>query len=148
MKLVIMGDASYADDYVTRVHSLAGEDTVFTGYIHGDGYREILSNAAIFAETSSASGTHPALLEAMACGNCVVAHDTPENRETMGDAGLLYDGEMGGNELCTVLQELIDNPVMVEKYRARAGEHARKRYSWDAVTNAYLRLFYHLVEKK
>jgi glycosyltransferase involved in cell wall biosynthesis len=121
---------------------------VFTGYVHGDGYREILSNAAIFAETSSASGTHPALLEAMASGNCVVAHDTAENRETMGDAGLLYRGETGGKGLGSVLQELVDNPAIVEEYRRKASEYARKRYSWDAVTDAYLRLFYHLLRTK
>jgi glycosyltransferase involved in cell wall biosynthesis len=148
MKLVIMGDASYAGDYVEHVKSLAGEDseaTIFTGYIHGDGYQELLSNAYLFAEPSSASGTHPALLEAMACGNCVVAHDTPENRETVDGAGLLYPGEEGAEGLRAVLQRLIDDPAMVEQYRALASAHVRERYSWDAVTEAYLRLFYGLV---
>lgn len=147
MKLAIMGDASYAEDYGTYVRSLAGEETVFTGYVHGDGYREILSNASIFVETSSASGTHPALLEAMACGNCVVAHDTPENAETMSGAGLTYKGEMGGEGVREVLQQLIERPAVVEEYRERAREHALKKYSWDAVTDEYLRLFYRLVSK-
>ena len=145
MKLVVMGDASYARDYVARVKSMAGEDTVFTGYVHGDGYRELLSNAYLFAEPSSASGTHPALLEAMACGNCVIAHDTPENRETIGDAGLLYPGEAGADGLRAVMQRLIDNPAVVVQYRQRASAHVRERYSWDAVTDAYLKLFYDLL---
>lgn len=145
MKLVIMGDASYAGEYMAEVKSLAHQDTVFTGYVAGDGYREILSNAYLFAETSSASGTHPALLEAMACGNCVVANDTPENKETLRDAGLIYPGKTGADGLRPVLQGLIDDPAQVEKYRLQAAAHAREHYSWDAVTDAYVSLFYKLV---
>ncbi len=148
MKLAIMGDSSYASDYIARIKSLADDDTIFTGYIHGDGYREILSNAYLFAGTSSASGTHPALLEAMASGNCVVAYDTPENKETLGNAGLMYRGKAGAEGLRAVLQGLIDNPAMVEDYRARASAYARAHYSWDSITEDYLRLFYRLVEAR
>ena len=35
-------------------------------------------------------GTHPALVEAMGYGNCVLVNDTPENREVAGDAGLYF----------------------------------------------------------
>ena len=36
-------------------------------------------------------GTHPALVEAMGFGNCMLVHDVPENREVVGDAGLFFD---------------------------------------------------------
>lgn len=148
MKLVIMGDASYAEDYMARVHSLATPDTVFTGYVGGDGYRELVSNAYLFVETSSASGTHPALLEAMSLGNCVVAQDTAENIETMGGAGLTYSGKKAVSALRATLQELLHNPALVDKYRGRAHAHVQTNYSWDAVTEEYLTLFYRLVTKR
>ena len=47
-------------------------------------------------------GTHPALLEAMAAGTCVVVNDTPENLETIADAGFSYHGEMGATGLRAV----------------------------------------------
>jgi glycosyltransferase involved in cell wall biosynthesis len=148
MKLVIMGDASYADDYVKKVHSLATPGTIFTGYVGGEGYRELVSNAYLFVETSSASGTHPALLEAMSLGNCVIAQDTAENIETMGGAGLTYSGETAHAGLHDRLQELIHNCKLVQEYRGRAHAHVQANYSWDAVTEEYIDLFYRVLAKR
>lgn len=145
LKLVIMGDASYAEDYVNHVKGMATAGTVFTGYVHGDGYREILSNAALFVETSSASGTHPALLEAMSCGKGVIAYDTPENRETIGGAGLVYSGDGGADALRDVLEQALGNPLLLEEYGNQARIRVAANYSWAAVTEAYLRLFYKLL---
>ena len=148
MKCVMMGDASYADDYVSRVRGYASEDVVFTGYVYGEGYREITSNAFAFVLTSSASGTHPALLEAMGMGNCVVVNDTPENLEAMGGAGLSYRGEEGAASLTVVLERLLERPGMVEVYKQRAREHVRRHYSWDAITEQYLALFRRVMSRK
>src|SRR5262249_49567779 len=97
LKCVIVGDAPYAATYQAQLRWLAGNDPriVFTGYVFGQGYQELGSNAAIFVETSSVGGTHPALVEAMAFGNCVVVNGTPENLETIDGAGLAYDGKRG-----------------------------------------------------
>ena len=95
MKAVIVGDAPYAADYIAALRARAGDRIVLPGYIFGDGYWELTSNAYAYAFTSGASGTHPALLEAMAGGNCVIANATPTNAETGGDAVLYYDGESG-----------------------------------------------------
>ncbi|KHD08602.1 hypothetical protein PN36_02695 [Candidatus Thiomargarita nelsonii] len=52
-------------------------------------------------------GTHPALVEAMAFGNCVITHNTPENLETIGDAGFSYDGKVGADSLQQLLEKLL-----------------------------------------
>jgi glycosyltransferase involved in cell wall biosynthesis len=148
MKCVVMGDSSYADEYVRRVKGYEAEDVVFTGYIYGEGYREITSNAYAFVLTSSASGTHPALLEAMGMGNCVVVNDTPENLEAMGGEGLSYRGEEGADSLVGVLEGLLSRPDVVEEYRHRAREHVRRHYSWDAITEQYLALFRRVLGRK
>ena len=95
MKCVIVGDAPYADEYKAQLRSLAASDPriVFTGYVFGEGYRELGSNAYCFVETSAVGGTHPALLEAMAMGRCVIANGTQENQETIGGAGLVTMGK-------------------------------------------------------
>lgn len=108
-KCVIVGDAAYADEYQASLYALADSDPriVFTGYVFGKGYHELGTNAAIFVEASGVGGTHPALVEAMAHGSCVVTHNTPENIETIGDAGLVYDGKIGADHLRSVLGELL-----------------------------------------
>jgi glycosyltransferase involved in cell wall biosynthesis len=118
---------------------------VFTGYVFGDGYRELLSNAYCFALTSEVGGTHPALLEAMAAGAAAVVNDTPENLEALGDAGLSYAGGIGGPSLRAALERLLKDPALVESLGRRALERVRAHYSWDGVTDAYERLFRELV---
>jgi glycosyltransferase involved in cell wall biosynthesis len=143
-KCAIVGDAAYAQDYIAALKAGARDDprVVFTGYVFGRGYRELGSNAYIFVETSGVGGTHPALTEAMAFGNCVVVHDTPENLETIGDAGFTYDGTAGAESLRVVLRQILSAPQLVNEYRQRAHHRARRCYNWEAVTDDYERLFY------
>lgn len=149
LKCVIVGDAPYAEEYIAALRASAQCDprVVLTGYVFGQGYHELGSNAYIFAETSGVGGTHPALTEAMAFGNCVVAHNTPENLETIGDAGFAYDGEVGPDSLRQVLRRLLSEPGLVQEYRQRARRRAQTHYTWGAVADAYERLFYQLCDK-
>jgi glycosyltransferase involved in cell wall biosynthesis len=149
LKCVIVGDAAYAQDYIASLKASAQKDprVVLTGYVFGQGYHELGSNAYAFVETSGVGGTHPALVEAMAFGNCVVAHNTSENLETIGDAGFSYDGKQGANSLRQVLQQLLTAPERVETYRKRARQRVQTYYTWEAVTDAYERLFYQVCGK-
>jgi glycosyltransferase involved in cell wall biosynthesis len=148
-KCVIVGGASYADDYIADLHRRAAADPriVMTGYQFGEAYEELGSNAAIFVETSGVGGTHPALVEAMAFGRCVVAHDTAENIETMGDAGRAYDGARGADALAPVLQALLDAPGLAAELGTAARARAHAHYTWRAVTDAYESLFYKLYDR-
>jgi glycosyltransferase involved in cell wall biosynthesis len=139
MKCVIVGDAPYAEAYQAELRQYAADDSrvVLTGYCFGEGYRELGSNAYCFVETSGVGGTHPALLEAMAMGNCVIANNTAENQETIGAAGLVYDGKVGASSLRSVLVKLVRQPDLVEAYRQLASRRARMVYSWDAITDEY-----------
>lgn len=143
-RCVIVGDAAYAEAYKATLHALAAGDPriLFTGYVFGKGYHELGSNAAIFVETSGVGGTHPALIEAMAHGSCVVTHNTPENLETIGDAGLAYDGKRGAADLGIVLEGLLKDPILVKNYAVKAQQRANTVYTWETITDAYERLFY------
>lgn len=148
-KLVIVGDAPYAEEYIKSLKARAAGDPriVFTGYVFGNGYHELGSNAAIFVESSEVGGTHPALTEAMAHGSCVVVNNTPENLETIGAAGLSYDGKLGALSLQGVLQMLLDDPVQVARLQQAARERAQTVYSWEGVTDAYEQLFKSLLPR-
>jgi glycosyltransferase involved in cell wall biosynthesis len=141
LRCVVVGDAPYAETYIQTLKAQAGPNVLFAGYLFGEGYRELCSNAYAFFETSEVGGTHPALLEAMAFGNCAVVNDTPENLETIGEAGLSYRGDLGADSLREVLMCLLDNPALVETYRRLAVERVKREYSWDSVTDQYEALF-------
>jgi glycosyltransferase involved in cell wall biosynthesis len=77
----------------------------------------------------------------MACGNCVVVNDTPENVETIGDAGLTYSGATGAASLRDTLNHLIADPAQVEYYRQLAQARVARHYTWDSITDQYEALF-------
>ena len=149
LKCVIVGDAAYADEYIASLKAKAMDDPriIFTGYVFGQGYHELGSNAHIFVETSGVGGTHPALVEAMAFENCIVTHNTLENLETIGAAGFGYDGKIGADALRLVLQNLLDHPDQVAEYAKKASRRAQTVYNWKAVTDEYERLFYQLLQQ-
>jgi glycosyltransferase involved in cell wall biosynthesis len=109
---------------------------VFTGGVYGDGYRELQCHALAYVQATEVGGTHPALVEAMGFGNCVLAHDTPEHREVLGDAGLFFDAHRP-ETLAALLDRVVADPTLVESHRVRATARAAARYSWDRVTDQY-----------
>jgi glycosyltransferase involved in cell wall biosynthesis len=139
MKLVVVGGAPYADEYITRVMREGDPRVIFPGYVFGRGYWELQRHAYVFVAPTEVGGTHPVILEALAAGNCVLVNDHPPNVETVGDAGLYFSGDGGVEALSEQLGRLLDEPETVEEYRSRAAERAR-RYSWEAVTDEYERL--------
>jgi glycosyltransferase involved in cell wall biosynthesis len=141
MRCVIVGDAPYSAEYIRSLRAAADPRVIFTGYLFGHGCRELLSNAYCFVETSEVGGTHPALLEAMGAGSAVVVNDTPENLETVADAGFSYRGEEGAAALREVLERLLKDPALVREQARRGRERVCRHYTWDGVTDAYEGLF-------
>jgi len=141
-QLLIVGDAPYAHKYIDRLRATRDPRIRFPGAIYGMGYRELQSHAYAYIQATEVGGTHPALIEAMGVGNCVIANDTPENREVLADAGIFFrDAE----ELSGQIQLTLADQPLVNRLRDCAQNRAKTRYSWDAVTDAYEKLFRQLV---
>jgi glycosyltransferase involved in cell wall biosynthesis len=140
LRLVVVGDAAYADDYLTRLRDTSDPRVVFAGYLFGEGFHELARDAAIFVVPTEVGGTHPVLVEAMVAGNCVVVNDHPPNLEVIGDAGVAYSGAGGAGALRDVLRDLLGDPDRIESLRSSARARAEELYTWDAVTDSYERL--------
>lgn len=136
MKLVVVGGAPYADDYIRSVRRRGDPRVLFPGYVFGPGYWELQRHAYLFCAPTEVGGTHPVILEALAAGNCVLVNDHAPNVETVGDAGATFSGAEGVPSLTRELLRLLDHPQEVERLRGRARIRAA-RYSWDAVTDRY-----------
>ncbi|MBE0428974.1 MAG: glycosyltransferase [Thermoleophilia bacterium] len=147
-KLVIVGDAPYADEYIRELKRNAGKNVIFTGYVFGEGYRQLSQNALLFVVPTVVGGTHPVIVEALAAGNCVIVSDHEPNLETVGDAGISFSARMGAADLGEKISALLANPEMIEKYRVLAKERAQKVYNWDKITEQYEQLCNDLVKKK
>jgi glycosyltransferase involved in cell wall biosynthesis len=139
-RLLIVGDAPYAHDYITDLKDRARGDKriIFTGFVFGQDYRALQQNAYCYVHATEVGGTHPALLEAMGYGNCVLTLATPENIEAVGDAGIPYADEF---DLAEKLQRVLRDGSLVQSYRNRAQTRVQQHYDWDRVVDQYERLF-------
>jgi len=140
-KLVIVGDAPFADNYKALLRSLADEKVVFTGYAFGDDYAQLSSHAYLSVQPSAIDGTRPALLDQMGFGNCVLVRDSAANMEVVGEQGASFEGAGGEMSLAQRLQSLVDDCGQVEAYRKTVKSRVTHYYNWDWITDFYLDLF-------
>jgi glycosyltransferase involved in cell wall biosynthesis len=140
-KLVIVGDDPWEQAYVRSLKSSSDARIVFTGGVYGAGYAELQQGAYLFVLPDEVGGTHPALVEAMGFGNCVLVNDTPSNLEVIADAGFSYRGKDGAAELQIRLQSLLDAPDLVEDYGRKARQRAREHYRWEDVVGQHVLLY-------
>ena len=139
-RLLIVGDAPYAREYINDLKGRARGDKriIFTGFVFGQDYRALQQNAYCYVHATEVGGTHPALLEAMGYGNCVLTLNTPENVEAVGDAGIVYADEA---DLTDKLQRVLRDGSLVHGYRQRAQTRVQRHYDWEKVVDKYEQLF-------
>ena len=138
--LVMVGQGLYAKDLVRKLESHRSSRILFPGALYGADYRTLQRNALVYIQATEVGGTHPALIEAMASGGSVLAHETLENREVGGDS-IGYFRLRPEETLSEQVRTLLDDAPRREGARGEARRRAAGRYSWEAVTDAYEDLF-------
>ena len=143
LKLALIGDAPYAAGYIERVRATSDPRVILPGAIYGQGYHELQSHSFAYIHATEVGGTHPALIEAMGRGALVLYLDTPENAEVAGGTGIPFTHE----NLAGQLQQVLDmTGEERDAWREKARRRVAERYSWEAVTDAYERLFRRMLE--
>lgn len=140
LKLVVVGDAPYSTKYIQDLKATKDPRIIFTGYVFGQGYREFQSHAYLYVQATEVGGTHPALLEGMGFGNCVLANDVPEHREVLRDSGIFFKTS-NLDDLREKMQYLIDHPEVVKQNQAKAVARIEEAYTWNQVSDQYEELF-------
>ncbi|HMF74270.1 MAG TPA: DUF1972 domain-containing protein [Bryobacteraceae bacterium] len=142
-KLVLVGDAPYAPEYIRKVKDTNDPRILIPGAIYGDSYHQLQSHCAVYVQATEVGGTHPALIEAMGRGALVLYLKTPESVEVAGDDAIPF-----GSDLVERLQWAVGAS---EEERAmwagRAMRRIEKLYSWKVVTDQYESLFESLIQK-
>lgn len=134
--LIVVGDVSGATPYQHQLLEMAGPRVRFIGGIYD---ARLLQGLRLFAAAylhgHSVGGTNPSLLEAMACGNWIVAHDNPFNREVARDAAEYFDTP---RQLAACLDDWVRRiPAEREARGARARQIVQSFYDWDRITASY-----------
>lgn len=143
-KLIVVGDAPYNTHYILKLKKTKDPRIIFTGYVFGKGYAELQSHAYCYIQATQVGGTHPALLEGMGFGNCVLANDVPEHREVLGDAGI-YFSVKDPFSLTEKLQYVLDHQEVVKKCQKSAFERICREYTWERICRSYEKLFKRMI---
>ncbi len=149
LKLVLVGDAPYVDDYKRYLDKLCKNDPgiVRTGYLWGPDYRQISCHCRFFVLPSTIDGTRPVLLDQMAFGNCVLVAKNPAQIEVVRNCGAYFDRKNALESLKEKIEELSSNYDLVLKYRQLAWNRVRKVYSWERITRVYEKLFKKMIKE-
>lgn len=134
--LVVVGDVSGATPYQRQLKALASDRVRFVGGIYDtELLKSLRVHAACYLHGHSVGGTNPSLLEALACGNWVIAHDNPFNREVARDAADYFSTP---EQLASSLDSVVSQTVALQSERSRrARAIVVEHYTWDSITDAY-----------
>jgi len=119
-KLVMLGDAPYAEKLRKKLQEFAGERILMPGAIYGEGYRELLFNCRLYIHATEVGG---------------LVLDTPENREVAGETASFFRFEKGG--FSDALVYLLENESKLARSGSEAAGRAGQLYTWDAVSRSY-----------
>jgi glycosyltransferase involved in cell wall biosynthesis len=145
VKLAIVGDAPYSDEFKKSLVAMADDRVVFTGYAFDAAYRELSRHCLFYVLASGVEGTRPVLLDQMGFGNCVVVRDTAANSAVVAEAGVKFENAREKDSLSEKLNYLVDHPDVVEEYRGKAVARVKDAFGWGDVADKYEELFRKLV---
>lgn len=133
-QLVIVGDHKCGTQYVDELQKVADDRVLFIGTIYD---QEKLNALRFYCKAylhgHSVGGTNPSLLEAMAVGNSVIAHDNIFNREVTGEQATFF----GSSKELTLIfnqRELKDDS---EPQKLELKKRIETIYNWKIILDTY-----------
>jgi glycosyltransferase involved in cell wall biosynthesis len=137
-RLVLVGDCCRPSPYVRSLTEYKDQRLRFTGPIYDVSLLQALRYfCRAYLHGHSVGGTNPSLLEAMGCGNIVIAHDNPFNREVLGSSGFFFSTP---KELITCIDTLDGGGTDLAEMKVEVVERAAEYYTWSRITDHYCEL--------
>jgi len=135
--LVIVGDAHANTPFCARLRAQGGERVRFLGAVYEpDLLAALRTRCRAYLHGHSVGGTNPSLIEAMACGCQVIAHDNVFNREVLGPQGEFFGSV---SELAAALHALEGESHHDRQAKRRdAVDRVRAQYTWEGVIDSYV----------
>jgi len=135
VKLVILGKYDGASDpYHQAVLDAASDEVEFVGPIYGERIVPIRYYSLAYVHGHTVGGTNPSLVEALATGNPVIAHNNNYNRWVAQDAAVYFNDE---SEISDLFATLIENCTLREKLSENALKRFNEEFTWDHVAGQY-----------
>jgi glycosyltransferase involved in cell wall biosynthesis len=135
MPLLVVGPYGDDDPYHVQVKSAASDEVLFPGSIFDPARLQALRfHSALYLHGHTVGGTNPSLVEAMAAGSAVVAHENPYNSWVAGPESAYFRGSDD-------LADLLDTLLPDRERRRAMGDAVRNRFraefTWQKIGSEY-----------
>jgi glycosyltransferase involved in cell wall biosynthesis len=135
VRLAVVGDFDDGDPYARSVRARASDEVRFLGGIYQPEVLQALRFHCLgYLHGHTVGGTNPSLVEALAAGNPVIAHDNPYNRWTAADAALWFRDAGDADARIT---ELLARPALRDRLTEAARRRHAAEFTWDHVGGQY-----------
>jgi glycosyltransferase involved in cell wall biosynthesis len=111
------------------------------GIYHGESLENLRHFSKALIQGHSVGGTNPSLLEAMAAGARIIAHDNPFNRAILEEDALYFKN---GEDLSELLQDLDQSKASGRDMINNNRDKIRASYQWENIIRQYEELFLNL----
>lgn len=137
--LVIVGNHNSGTAYAAKFLPLANEQVRLIGAVYDKAKLEALRwHSLAYFHGHSVGGTNPSLLEALGCGNLIIAHENPYNREVVSDIGFYF---RCSDDIPDLVAEV---EALDQQQRQQLSDMARSKisedYQWEKIVDNYLNL--------
>ena len=134
-RLLILGDYSPDNDYQRRVLEAAGPNVDFPGAIFDARTVGALRYyARLYIHGHTVGGTNPSLVEALAAGSAVLAHDNRFNRWVAGDGAAYFSGI---DDCEATMRRLLEQDAQIEKMSEASTTRHRESFQWPEILRRY-----------
>jgi glycosyltransferase involved in cell wall biosynthesis len=138
VRLAVLGAYLDSDPYHRAVLASASDEVCFLGAVYD---RSILQSLRLhclgYLHGHQVGGTNPSLVEALAAGNVVVAHDNPFNRWVAG-VGAHYFRDVDGVD--AAISAILTDPLDAQHRREQSRARHHEAFEWPPVLNDYTAL--------
>lgn len=114
------------------------------------------SYCSLYFHGHSVGGTNPSLLEAMACGALIVAHDNPFNRAVLGEDAFYFSNCSEVSDLALSVESFYEQrpdryqlvASVVESMKRSNFQKIKQLYNWTNIINEYEKFILQCVNEK
>lgn len=139
VKLVVVGTFVKGVSYHDTIRAAASDEVVFPGAIYDpETVQALRFHSRAYVHGHTVGGTNPSLVEALAAGNMVIAHDNAYNRWTAGAAGVYFSDADGCDGK---MSEVLSDELLVKRCAMAASVRAKDAFQWEDVLMKYEREF-------
>lgn len=133
--LAIFGTYDDSDAYTRAVRHAASDEVKFVGPIYEpDEVSSLRFHSLGYLHGHTVGGTNPSLVEAMAAGNAVIAHDNAYNRWVAGDGALYFSGV---DDAAAHISTLLESPDRRASLAAASRARHAAEFTWQHVAGQY-----------